>query len=307
MDRWHFPGNAVRCPPGKEARACGAPTPSSRVLRELLNKSENIAALPHTGGMSGVAEPQRSMTQSGQATLGGRQRIVIVDDEPELCAMVAEYLARYGFVVATASGGAEFDAIIAQVMPDLVILDVNMPGENGFAIARRLRATSDVPFLMLTTEHDVVDRVVGLELGADDYVLKPFDLREFRARVETVLRRAGRARAAPAAAAASPALLRFGDFSLDLEARRLSRANGEELELTAMEFDLLAAFARNPNRVLSRERLLDLAHNHDTEPFDRSIDIRIARLRRKIERDHSKPLLIKTMRGAGYMFVPSGS
>jgi two-component system phosphate regulon response regulator OmpR len=151
------------------------------------------------------------------------------------------------------------------------------------------------------------DRVVGLELGADDYVLKPFNLRELRARVETVLRRTGRARAAPAAAAAaSPALVRFGDFSLDLEARRLSRANGEELELTAMEFDLLAAFARNPYRVLSRERLLDLAHNQDTEPFDRSIDVRIARLRRKIERDPAKPLLIKTMRGAGYMFVPSG-
>jgi two-component system phosphate regulon response regulator OmpR len=247
------------------------------------------------------------MTQSGETTVGGR-RLVIVDDEPELRTIVREYLARYGFAVAAAAGGAELDAIIAQGMPDLVILDVNMPGENGFAIARRLRAKGDVPFLMLTAADDVVDRVVGLELGADDYVSKPFDLRELRARVESILRRAGRARAAPAAAAARlPALVRFGDFSLDLEARRLSRANGEELELTAMEFDLLAAFARNPNRVLSRERLLDLAHNHDTEPFDRSIDIRIARLRRKIERDPSKPLLIKTMRGAGYMFVTSGS
>jgi two-component system phosphate regulon response regulator OmpR len=248
------------------------------------------------------------MAQSGEATAGGRPRLVIVDDEPELCAMVAEYFARYDFVVATAASGSEFDAIIAQGMPDLVILDVNMPGENGFAIARRLRAKGDVPFLMLTTEHDVVDRVVGLELGADDYVLKPFDLRELRARVDSILRRYGHVWAAPAAAAArSPILVRFGDFSLDLEARRLSGANGEELELTAMEFDLLAAFAHNPNRVLSRERLLDLAHNHDTEPFDRSIDVRIARLRRKIERDPSKPMLIKTMRGAGYMFVPSGS
>jgi DNA-binding response OmpR family regulator len=248
------------------------------------------------------------MAQSGEATVRGRQRLVIVDDEPELRAMVAEYLTRYGFAVVAAAGGAELDAIIAQEKPDLVILDVNMPGENGFAIARRLRANHDVPFLMLTEAVDVVDRVVGLELGADDYVSKPFDLRELRARVDSILRRAGRARAAPAAATArSPALVQFGGFSLDLEARRLSRANGEELELTAMEFDLLAAFARNPNRVLSRERLLDLAHKHDTEPFDRSIDVRIARLRQKIERDPSKPLLIKTMRGAGYMFVPSGS
>lgn len=247
------------------------------------------------------------MAQSGEATVGERPRLVIVDDEPELCAMVADYFARYDFVVATAAGGAELDAIVAQGMPDLVMLDVNMPGENGFAIARRLRAKSKVPFLMLTTEHDVVDRVVGLELGADDYVLKPFDLRELRARVDSILRRYGRERAAPAAPTRSPILVRFGDFSLDLEARCLSGANGEELELTAMEFDLLAAFARNPNRVLSRERLLDLAHNHDTEPFDRSIDVRIARLRRKIERDPSKPLLIKTMRGVGYMFVPSAS
>lgn len=248
------------------------------------------------------------MSQSGEATVAGRQRLVIVDDEPELRAMVAEYFARNGFDVTAAASGAELDPIVEQGMPDLVILDVNMPGENGFAIARRLSAKSDVPFLMLTAADDVVDRVVGLELGADDYVSKPFDLRELRARVDSILRRAGRARATPAAAAArSPAPVRIGDLSLDIEARRLSRANGEELELTAMEFDLLAAFARNPNRVLSRERLLDLAHNHDTDAFDRSIDVHIVRLRHKIERDPSKPLLIKTMRGAGYLFVPSGS
>jgi two-component system phosphate regulon response regulator OmpR len=248
------------------------------------------------------------MAKSREATKAGRLWLVIVDDEPELRAMVAEYFARNGFDVASAAGGAELDPIIAQGMPDLVILDVNMPGENGFAIARRLRAKSDVPLLMLTAADDVVDRVVGLELGADDYVSKPFDLRELRARVDSILRRAGRARAAPdAAAASSPAPVRIGDFSLDLEARRLSRTNGEEVELTATEFDLLTAFARNPNRVLSRERLLHLAHNHDTEAFDRSIDVRIVRLRHKIERDPSKPLLIKTMRGAGYMFVPSGS
>ena len=277
-------------------------------LRRSTSSPDVIPVDANREKVADLVGPQRSMGQPGEATVRGRQRLVIVDDEPELRAMVAEYLTRFGFAVVAAAGGAELDAIMSQEMPDLVILDVNMPGENGFAIARRLQANSDVPFLMLTEADEVVDRVVGLELGAEDYVPKPFDLRELRARVESILRRAARARTAPAAAEArSPTLVRIGDFNLDLEARRVSRPDGEELELTAMEFDLLAAFARNPNRVLSRERLLDLAHNHDTEPFDRSIDVRIARLRRKIERDPSKPSLIKTMRGAGYMFVPSGS
>jgi DNA-binding response OmpR family regulator len=239
--------------------------------------------------------------------VGEKHRLVIVDDEPELRAMVAEYLGRHGFAVAMAAGGAELDALLAEGMPDLVILDVNMPGENGFAIARRLRAKTDIPLMMLTAADEVIDRVVGLELGADDYLTKPFDLRELRARVDAMLRRAVRTRAKSATGAKVPEVVQFGELSLDLEARRLVRPDGEELELTAMEFDLLAAFARNPNRVLSRERLLNLAHNRDTEPFDRSIDVRIARLRRKVERDPEKPLLIKTMRGAGYMFVPSGS
>jgi two-component system phosphate regulon response regulator OmpR len=195
-------------------------------------------------------------------------------------------------------------------MPDLLILDVNMPGESGFEIARRIRAGSDVPILMLTAADDVVDRVVGLELGADDYVTKPFDLRELRARIQAVLRRNTR-RLSPAPTphpeGSSTATVKFGDFRLDIDARRLLQADGEHLELTAMEFDLLVAFARNPNRVLSRERLLDIAHNRDTEPFDRSIDVRIARIRRKVERDPSKPQIIKTMRGAGYMFVPPKS
>jgi two-component system phosphate regulon response regulator OmpR len=233
-----------------------------------------------------------------------RHRLVIVDDEPELRAMVAEYLGRHGYDVRTAAGGGELDACLADIMPDLLILDVNMPGEGGFAIARRIRARSDVPIVMLTAADEVVDRVVGLELGADDYITKPFDLRELRARIQAVLRRNARTSEAPPAT--TPAsLVRFGDLWLDVDARKLSRDTGEALELTAMEFDLLVAFAHNPNRVLSRERLLDLAHNRDTEPFDRSIDVRIARIRRKVERDPAKPQVIKTMRGAGYMFVPS--
>jgi two-component system phosphate regulon response regulator OmpR len=146
-----------------------------------------------------------------------------------------------------------------------------------------------------------------LELGADDYVTKPFDLRELRARIQAVLRRTGQTRGPRQQQAGRTAEgVRFGDLLLDLDAHRLLRPDGTELEITPMEFDLLAAFARNPNRVLSRDRLLDLAHNRDSEPFDRSIDVRITRIRRKVERDPEKPQLIKTMRGAGYMFVPRG-
>jgi len=233
-------------------------------------------------------------------------QVVVVDDEPDLCVMIAEYLGRYGFAVRTAGNGTELDVLLADAMPEMVILDVNMPGENGFSIARRIRAGSDVPILMLTAADDVVDRVVGLELGADDYVTKPFDLRELRARIQTIFRRNVRAQEAPARqAAAANEIVRFGDMRLDLDTRRLLAPDGAALELTAMEFDLLAAFARNPNRVLSRERLLDLAHNRDGDVYDRSIDVRVTRIRRKVERDPARPELIKTMRGAGYMFVPA--
>jgi DNA-binding response OmpR family regulator len=230
-------------------------------------------------------------------------QLVVVDDEPELCAMIAEYLDRHGFAVRTAANATELDACLADAAPDLLILDVNMPGENGFSIARRVRATGDLPILMLTAADEVVDRVVGLELGADDYMTKPFDLRELRARIHTILRRVRPARAEQPPN--SNTTVRFGDLTLDLDARRLLRPDGAELELTAMEFDLLAAFARNPNRVLTRERLLDLAHNRDGDVYDRSIDVRVTRIRRKVEREPTRPELIKTMRGAGYMFVPS--
>jgi two-component system phosphate regulon response regulator OmpR len=233
-------------------------------------------------------------------------RVIVVDDEPDIREVIAAYLCKYGFVVSGAADGQELDAQLASSLPDLLILDVNLPGEDGFAIARRVRACSVVPILMLTAADDRVDRVVGLELGADDYVTKPFDLRELRARIHAVLRRTGQTRDPRQQQAERTAeLVRFGDLLLDLDAHRLVRPDGTELEITAMEFDLLAAFARNPNRVLSRERLLDLAHNRDAEPFDRSIDVRITRIRRKVERDPEKPQLIKTMRGTGYMFVPS--
>jgi DNA-binding response OmpR family regulator len=240
-------------------------------------------------------------------------RVIVVDDEPELCRMVADYLARHGLTIRTATGGAGLDAHLEEEDADLLILDLNMPGEDGFAVARRIRATSPVPILMLTAADDVVDRIVGLELGADDYMTKPFDLRELRARVRALLRRSAVPVAAQsvieqASAAATPASsggrIRFGVATLDVEARCLVHDDGTELHLTAMEFELLHVFAQNPNRVLTRDRLLDLAHRNGSDPFDRSIDIRVTRIRRKVEADPAKPVSIKTVRGAGYMYVP---
>ena len=245
----------------------------------------------------------------GKSGMAGSPRVVVVDDEPELRQILAEYLAKHGFAVRTAGSGRDLDACLAMENADLLILDVTMPDEDGLSIARRIRAHSSVPILMLTAANDIVDRVVGLEVGADDYVTKPFDLRELRARVRAILRRSehpqpGPGHAAPAATAAvNGRLVRFGRVRLDLEARCLLQDHGEVLAVTTMEFDLLQAFAQNPNRVLTRDRLLDIAHNRDREPFDRSIDIRIARLRRKIEPDPAKPQVIKTVHGAGYIFV----
>jgi two-component system phosphate regulon response regulator OmpR len=189
---------------------------------------------------------------------------------------------------------------IGRGAPDLVILDLNLPGEDGLSLARWLRARQDVAIIMVTGAGAVVDRVVGLEVGADDYIAKPFDLRELRARIASVLRRA-RGGAAPKAAASGR--LRVGECRLDLDTHQLYDAQVGEIPITGMEFDLLRVFAENPNRVLSRDRLLTLTRNRDWEPFDRSIDIRIARLRRKIEADPENPAVIRTVRGAGYMLI----
>lgn len=238
-------------------------------------------------------------------------QIIVVDDEPELLELIGEYLGRSGFDVRTAANADDLDGCLAARRADLLVLDVNMPGEDGFSIARRLRATSQVPILMLTSAGDVVDRVLALELGVDDYVVKPFDLRELRARIRTILRRSQLSvtQVEPAAEPVEPArrLVPFGIVQMDTEARCLYREDGAEVRLTSMEYDMLQVFADNPNRVLSRDRLLDLANRGDRDPFDRSIDIRVTRLRRKVEANPSKPVAIRTVRGSGYMFVPARS
>jgi DNA-binding response OmpR family regulator len=231
-------------------------------------------------------------------------RVVVVDDEPELRAILCDYLGRHGFSVRAVASGDELDASLATEDADLLILDIAIPDEDGLSITRRIRAGSTVPILVLTAAADVVDRIVGLEVGADDYVTKPFDLRELRARIRALLRRSGRpALADTAAEQTGVRLVQFGRVKLDVDARQLLQDDGEVVALTSMEFDLLNAFAQNPNRVLTRDRLLDLAHHRDSQPYDRSIDIRIARLRRKIEPDPGKPQVIKTIHGTGYMYV----
>ncbi len=243
-----------------------------------------------------------------------RAEIIVVDDEEHLRHMVAEYLAGQGFAARAASGGRALDAMLAEKRADLILLDVNMPEEDGFSIARRLRSRTTIAVIMVTAADDVIDRIVGLEVGADDYVTKPFDLRELKARIRAVLRRGGPAigRAPPADAPAPPAavgalqeLVAFGKLFVDRDGRRLVQADGTEEPVTAMEFDLIDVLLQNPYRVLSRDRLLDLAHRKNDDPFDRSVDIRITRLRKKIEEDPSKPQTIKTVRGAGYIYSPA--
>lgn len=227
--------------------------------------------------------------------------VLIVEDDAQVRRMIAEYLGGHGFEVTEAADGAAMRAALAVRIPDIVLLDLNLRGENGLALARHLRERHRLGIIMVTAAGDVVDRIVGLEVGADDYIAKPFDPRELVARVRSVVRRV-QAAATPAEPAA--ARLAFGNCTLDLAGHRLFDADGAEVPLTSMEFDLLRAFAESPNRVLSRDQLLTLTRHREWEPFDRSIDIRIAKLRRKVEPDPAHPRLIKTVRNAGYMYIP---
>jgi two-component system phosphate regulon response regulator OmpR len=239
-------------------------------------------------------------------------RVLVVDDDAAVREMLTEYLASHGYEVGSADSGQAMRAEIERALPDLILLDVQLPGEDGLTLARYLRERYDVGIIMVTGATDPVDRVIGLEVGADDYIGKPFDPRELRARVKSVLRRmqarpAGDARAATGAAPTSGDASRripMAGCSLDVASHQLFDREGREIPITTMEFDLLRVFAAHPNQVLSRDRLLTLTRNREWEPFDRSIDIRIARLRRKIEPDPENPQAIRTVRGVGYMYVP---
>jgi DNA-binding response OmpR family regulator len=219
--------------------------------------------------------------------------------------MVGDYLKMHGYRVTLCDGGASLRKCLRQGDPDLIVLDLNMPEEDGLSIVRDLKSRSSVPVIMLTATASPIDRVVGLELGADDYIAKPCELRELVARVRSVLRRS----AAAASGAGGPPRtepVRFGTKWLDFEARVLRDEDGIEHPLTTSEFNLLKAFAEHPRRVMTRERLLDLANARDPDAFDRAIDVRITRIRKKVEPDPNHPRIIKTVRGAGYVFSPEG-
>ena len=227
-----------------------------------------------------------------------RNSLLVVDDERDVRETLREYFELNGFDVHAAADGPGMRNVMKQRDVDVILMDVNLPGEDGLSLTRELRSAHNVGIIMVTAMGQTVDRIVGLEMGADDYIAKPFELREVLARVKSVLRRM--TQPAPAAALDS---VKMGSCTLDLAGHRLSDEKGVDIPMTSMEFDLLKAFAAAPDRVLTREQLLELAHNPNADVFDRSIDLRIARLRRKIEVDVAHPQVIKTVRGAGYIFV----
>jgi len=234
-------------------------------------------------------------------TIPATDHLLVVDDDPDLRDLLARYLGEQGFRVSTVADGAAMDAFMARELPDLVILDLMLPGEDGLSIARRLRAKCQIPIIMLSARGEEVDRIVGLEVGADDYLPKPFNPRELLARIRAVLRRPTQQNDTT-----TNTQRQFGPFVMDIERHTLLR-DGAEVALTAGEFALLRVLTEHPNHVLSRDRLIDLLKGYDRSPFDRSIDVRVTRLRRKIEDDPTTPRYLRTVWGEGYLFTPEGT
>jgi two-component system phosphate regulon response regulator OmpR len=227
--------------------------------------------------------------------------ILVVDDDPYLRELLASYLGANGFTVASAGDGVAMWAALAQTPADAIVLDLMLPGEDGLALTRALRGKSSVPILMLSARGEELDRVIGLEVGVDDYLAKPFGPRELLARLRALLRRS-QSGGLDASATETPS---FGPFTLDTLSHRLLR-DGQEVPLTSAEYELLAALLAHPNKVLSRDTLFDLLRGYERDAFDRSIDNRVARLRRRIERDPAAPAFIRTIRSEGYLFNPKG-
>jgi two-component system OmpR family response regulator len=225
--------------------------------------------------------------------------VLLVEDDAELSRMVGQVLAENGFTARAVTSAAEMEPVLARGNVDLVVLDVMLPGEDGFSICRRLRGSSAIPIIMLTALGEDTNRIVGLEIGADDYVTKPFNPRELIARIRALLRRSRET------LPRRPRALRFSGWTIDPTARQLRNPDDVQLALTSAEFDLLLAFCQNPGQVLSRDRLLDLTYGGSAGPIERSIDVHVSRVRRKIEPDPQEPAWIKTVRLAGYIFTPT--
>lgn len=252
--------------------------------------SEDFKHLQHGQGSNTFARMSAPQT-----------KILIVDDDDDIRGLLIGFLTEEGFRATGVADAPSMDAAIARERPDLVVLDLMLPGEDGLSICRRLRTPTGIPVIMLTARSGEVDRVVGLEIGADDYVTKPFSKRELVARIRSVLRRSG----PPQELNPPKAVLRFNHYTVDVNARRISDQSGREIALTGAEFDLLVCFLHSPQRVLSRDQLLDKVHGRNADPFDRSIDTLVSRLRKKIEVASDNERLIATIRNHGYLFTPT--
>jgi two-component system, OmpR family, response regulator len=232
-----------------------------------------------------------------------RAHILVVDDDPRVRAMLSRYFEGEGFRVSQAESGVVMRERMTSSPADLILLDLALPGEDGFALARELRSGSDVGIIMLTGRHDIMDRVVGLEIGADDYIPKPFHLREVLARVNTVLRRTQLGSRPPDDGSKHEPAFVFDNWRLDPERRQLTASDGSDVPLTTGEFNLLCILLRQPHRVLDRDQLMDLTRGRGWQAYDRTIDAQVARLRKKIERDPKNPSIIKSVRGVGYVLT----
>jgi len=232
------------------------------------------------------------------------ETILVVDDDPKLQKLLSLYLTEQGYITAVAGDGVEMDAWLQNNQPDLVVMDLMLPGEDGLSLAQRLRKSKNIPIIMLSARGDEVDRIVGLEMGADDYLPKPFNPRELLARIRAVLRR--NTTTAQDEDICSKKIISFGEFRLDTKQKILFKSD-KEIELTTGEITLLIVLAQHSDRVLSRDQLMDMLTGHNHEPFDRSIDVRITRLRHKIETTPSSPRFIRTVWGQGYRFTPGGN
>ena len=239
-------------------------------------------------------EGHASMNDTAEQT-----SVLLVDDEASLREPLAEYLSRQGFAVSAAASAAEARSLLLEQQPDIALLDIMMPGEDGLSLCRHLTESKNLPVIMLTAKGEATDRIVGLEIGADDYVVKPFEPRELVARIKSVLRRATKGSPAPE----EDALFEFEGWQLDPLKRRLSDPQGAVISISTAEFRLLRAFVTNPRKVMDRDVLLDLVQGREAHLFDRAVDNQVSRLRRKIEVDRSDPRLIQTVRGGGYMLA----
>lgn len=259
-------------------------------------------------------KPDQNSAQYQPSYAGGRTKlmptdvnVLVVDDDPDIQELLSDYLEDNGFVVTCADDAQSMHQCIEQIVPDVVLMDIGLPGEDGLSLTRYLREHLDIGVIVISGAGDPVDRIVGLEVGADDYISKPFEPREVKARVKNVIRRYQKGTGSSSkndTPAQDEEIAKLGNYRLHLQSRQLFNQDEQEIPLTAMEFDLLRTFIERPNRPMTRDQLLNITQNRDWDPYDRSIDIRITRLRRKIETDPEGPQLIKTIRGVGYMYVP---